>query len=116
MKSRKVTDVQIQTFFSNLHRPGIAKEVRASLEKLLTVQLKHLLPADRFDRELDMDPKGDKSMLKFITVLEGKYDIDLPHSAECMKMTFGALVKMIDEKVHCQDDKYIMGIQTGGEV
>ncbi len=103
MKSRMYTEDRFETFFSEIHNPAIAKEVRVSFEKLLSIKLQRLFPSDRFDHELDMDPKGDKGMLKFITDLEGKYDIDLPYSAECMKMTVGDFVKMIDEKVYCQD-------------
>ena len=107
MKSRLSNNSAFEEIVPALNNPALIDGTRTTLEKILSINLERIQPEDRFDRELDMDPKGDKGMLRFISLLEEKYDIDLPHCAACMKMTFGELVTLIDQKTQSLDNNDI---------
>jgi hypothetical protein len=97
MRQREGAQEPFVAHFPQLRNPQVPADVQRILGRHLKVDLSKLLPGDTFIEELGFGADGEPALLKFIYELEGVFDVSLPAARDCLKLTVGELVVLIDD-------------------
>ena len=98
MRERADAADAFASHFTALGLLGVAEHVRGRLRLFVPADVSNLLPTDRFDKELHFSPDRQEVFLRFVYDIEEQFDLSLPDSATCVRMSVEEFVSVVSER------------------